>query len=71
MVALNGGRYLAEVARRVRSSISRLYKHRMVPHDVRDAQYPVPRQSDAPEIDYNGRRHAQREIELDARGESG
>jgi hypothetical protein len=43
----------------------------MVPHDVRDAQYPVLRQSDAPEIDYNGRRHAQREIELDARGESG
>ena len=49
--SVSSGSSLAEVAHRLRSSISRLPKHRVVPPDVCDAQYPALRPSYGPEID--------------------
>ena len=49
--ALNIGICLAEVAHRVRSSISRLCEHRMVSPDVCDAKQPVLGPSGGPEVD--------------------
>ena len=47
---MSSGSSLAEVAHRLRSSISRLPKHWVVPPDVCDAQYPVLRRSYGPDI---------------------
>ena len=49
----SNGRSSLEVVHRVRSSTSRLPKHRVVPADVCDAQYPVLRPSYVPDIDCN------------------
>ena len=47
----SNGRSSLEVVHRVRSSTSRLPKHRVVPADVCDAQYPVLRPPYGPDID--------------------
>lgn len=49
--ALSGGTSSEEVAHGVRSSISRVSKHLMVPADVCDAEQPAFRPSGGPDID--------------------